>query len=64
VEPPLSKEYEAAWKLEYEKLSPEQKLIIDNARTESVHGVFTRHWLVDAFVNRVIGLVEEPPKRD
>jgi hypothetical protein len=64
VEPPLSKEYEAAWKLEYDKLSDVEKRMIDNAKVDSVHGVYSRHFFVDAFVKRVIDLVETPVAND
>jgi hypothetical protein len=60
VEPPLAKEYEAAWKLEYEKLSDAEKRVIDNAKLDSIHGVHQRHYFVDAFVKRVIDFVETP----
>jgi hypothetical protein len=60
VEPPLSKEYEAAWQLEYDKLSDAEKRVIDNAKVDSIHGVFNRHYIVDAFVKRVIDFVETP----
>lgn len=56
----MSKEYEAAWKLEYDKLSDVEKRVIDNAKVDSIHGVYSRHYLVDAFVKRVIDLVETP----
>jgi hypothetical protein len=59
VEPPLSEEYKAAWQLEYEKLSKEQKAIIDNAKNDPN---YKRDWFVDGFVKRVIGLVENPPE--
>jgi len=55
-----SRDYKAAWELEYNKLNEVQKLIIDNARTESVHGAYVRHYFVDLFVQRVIALVEMP----
>lgn len=51
-------DYAEAWVLEYERLTEAQKLVIDNARTESIHGAYTRHYFVENFVNRVIDLVE------
>jgi hypothetical protein len=64
VEPPLAKEYEAAWKLEYDKLSEVEKRVIDNAKVDSIHGMFNRHYFVEAFVKRVIDLVETPVAND
>lgn len=64
VEPPLSKEYEAAWKLEYDKLSDSERRVIDNAKLDSIHGVYERHYFVDAFVKRVIDMVETPVDND
>jgi hypothetical protein len=61
VEPSPTKEYEIAWKLEYDRLSDVEKRVIDNAKVESIHGLYTRHYFVDAFVKRVIELVEPVP---
>lgn len=64
VEPPLSSEYEASWKLEYELLSPEHKNRIDIATKDSKDGSYKRDWFVDGFVKRVIDNVEKPVESD
>jgi hypothetical protein len=62
VEPPISKEYEASWKMEYEALPQEHKNRIDIAARDSKDGSYKRDWFVDAFVKRVIDNVENPPE--
>lgn len=64
VAPSLADEYRIAWQLEYDRLSEAQKLIINEAQIHSVHGAYTRHYFVDAFVARVIDLVEAPEEKD
>jgi hypothetical protein len=60
VEPPVAKEYEASWKMEYEALTPEQKIRIDIATRDSKDESYKRDWFVDGFVKRVIANVEHP----
>ena len=58
--PPLDKEYEAAWQLEYEKLSSDDKERVERAKRDELDGSYRQDRIVDDFVKRVVAVVETP----